>query len=90
MLSALQSVFTSLQKLAAGMEQVVIDQVDHNGQFLYEFDTAQFDLKTVSIFFEVFKTGSKLSGLKVMKVLAGNSKVGLIRWQILPIPRTKS
>lgn len=54
--TALQNVFRYLQKLAAGMEQVVIDQADHNGQFLMEFDTAQFDLKTVSTFEFLEKT----------------------------------
>ena len=48
MMSALQNTFIYLQKLAAGMEQVVIDQADHNGKFLLEFDTAQYALKTVS------------------------------------------
>ena len=48
MVSALQKVFTYLQKLAAGMEQVVADQADNNGQFLTEFDRAQFGLKMVS------------------------------------------
>jgi hypothetical protein len=50
MMSALQNTFIYLQKLAAGMEQVVIDQADHNGKFLLEFDTAQYALKTVSKF----------------------------------------
>ena len=50
MMSALQNTFTYLQKLAAGMEQVVIDQADHKGKFLMEFDTAQYALKTVSLF----------------------------------------
>jgi len=47
MMSALQNTFTYLQKLAAGMEQVVIDQADHKGKFLMEFDTAQYALKTL-------------------------------------------
>ena len=48
MVSALQKVFTYLQKIAAGMEQVVVDQADNNGEFLTEFDRAQFGLKMVS------------------------------------------
>lgn len=47
MVSALQKVFTYLQKIAAGMEQVVVDQADNNGEFLTEFDRAQFGLKMV-------------------------------------------
>ena len=48
MVSELQKVFTYLQKIAAGMEQVVADQAGHNGEFLTEFDRAQFGLKMVS------------------------------------------
>ena len=73
MMSALQNTFIYLQKLAAGMEQVVIDQADHNGKFLMEFDTAQYALKTVSNlyqnvlifckiyweFWDVYKMGQK-------------------------------
>ena len=47
----MKSMFTYLQKLAAGMEQVVADQAYNNGQFLTEFDRAQFELKTVSFLF---------------------------------------
>jgi len=47
MVSSMKSMFTYLQKLAAGMEQVVADQAYNNGQFLTEFDRAQFELKTV-------------------------------------------
>lgn len=47
MVSELQKVFTYLQKIAAGMEQVVVDQAGHNGEFLTEFDRAQFGLKMV-------------------------------------------
>ena len=54
MMSALQNTFTYLQKLAAGMEQVVADQAYNNGQFLTEFDRAQFELKTVSYLFIYF------------------------------------
>ena len=60
MMSALQNTFIYLQKLAAGMEQVVIDQADHNGKFLMEFDTAQYALKTVSFLIAYFcSTGLK-------------------------------
>ena len=54
MVSSMKSMFTYLQKLAAGMEQVVADQAYNNGQFLTEFDRAQFELKTVSYFFLFF------------------------------------
>ena len=54
MVSALQKVFTYLQKIAAGMEQVVVDQADNNGEFLTEFDRAQFGLKMVSKSYESF------------------------------------
>ena len=48
MVSAMQNTFTYLQKLAAGLEQVVADQAQNNGPFLTEFDRAQYELKTVS------------------------------------------
>ena len=51
MVSAMQNIFTYLQKLAAGLEQVVVDQAKNNGPFLTEFDRAQYELKTVSYFF---------------------------------------
>lgn len=54
MVSSMKSMFTYLQKLAAGMEQVVADQAYNNGQFLTEFDRAQFELKTVSYLFIYF------------------------------------
>ena len=51
MVSAMQNIFTYLQKLAAGLEQVVVDQAKNNGPFLTEFDRAQYELKTVSYFY---------------------------------------
>ena len=51
MVSAMQNIFTYLQKLAAGLEQVVVDQAKNNGPFLTEFDRAQYELKTVSYLF---------------------------------------
>lgn len=50
MMSALQNVFAYLQKLAAGLELVVEDQIDNNGPFHREFFEAQYELKAVSIF----------------------------------------
>ena len=54
MVSAMQNIFTYLQKLAAGLEQVVVDQAKNNGPFLTEFDRAQYELKTVSYDFFFF------------------------------------
>ena len=59
MVSAMQNTFTYLQKLAAGLEQVVADQAQNNGPFLTEFDRAQYELKTVS-YITIFINTNKL------------------------------
>ena len=40
--------YTFLQKLAVGLEQVVLDQSVYDGRFMEEFNEAEFKLKTVS------------------------------------------
>ena len=48
MVSSLQNMYTFLQKLAVGLEQVVLDQSVYDGRFMEEFNEAEFKLKTVS------------------------------------------
>ena len=70
MMSALQNTFIYLQKLAAGLEQVVVDQAKNNGPFLTEFDRAQYELKTVSyIIFSYFFFFSKMIHLLKCRVV---------------------
>ncbi len=45
----LKATFNSLQRLAVGLEQIVIDQSLYNGKFLADFNEAEFKLKAVSI-----------------------------------------
>ena len=45
MMTALKNVFTSMQRLAAGLEQVVVDQRDRGGNFQGGFIDAYFSQK---------------------------------------------
>ena len=47
--STLRNMYTYLQKLAVGLEQVALDQVINNGYFDEEFNAAEYKLKTVSL-----------------------------------------
>lgn len=44
----LKSMYRGLQKLAVGLEQVVLDQAFHGGSFYQHFHEAEFQLKYVS------------------------------------------
>lgn len=44
----LRSMYRGLQKLAVGLEQVVLDQAFHGGSFYQHFHEAEFQLKYVS------------------------------------------
>jgi len=43
-----KTTYHDLQRLAVGLEQIVIDQSIHNGKFLNGFIEAEFKLKSVS------------------------------------------
>jgi len=43
----LRDVYSYLQRLAVGLEQVVLDQMLYDGKFLEEFNEAEFKLKAV-------------------------------------------
>lgn len=43
----LLNVYTSLQKIAVGLEQIAWDQEDQNGPFLDNFRNAEFNLRAV-------------------------------------------
>ena len=45
---SLRSVYRYLQRLAVGLEQVVLDQILYDGRFVEEFNEAEFKLKAVS------------------------------------------
>lgn len=45
--TSLRSMYTFLQKLAVGLEQVVLDQTVYDGRFMEEFNEAEFKLKAV-------------------------------------------
>jgi len=49
--TTLKSMYNNLQRLAAGLEQVVQDQNTYEGKYLEEFSEAEFKLKAVSHFF---------------------------------------
>ncbi len=44
----LKATFNSLQRLAVGLEQIVLDQNLYDGKFLDDFNEAEFKLKAVS------------------------------------------
>ena len=48
--TALQKIYNYLQRFAVGLEEVVMDQAVFNGDFLMEFNEAEYKLKAVSIF----------------------------------------
>ena len=58
--TALQKIYNYLQRFAVGLEEVVMDQAVFNGDFLMEFNEAEYKLKAVSIF---------NSGLAVLETL---------------------
>lgn len=45
---SLRNVYSYLQRLAVGLEQVVLDQILYDGRFMEEFNEAEFKLKAVS------------------------------------------
>ncbi len=45
---SLRNVYSYLQRLAVGLEQVVLDQTIYDGRFLEDFNEAEFKLKAVS------------------------------------------
>ncbi len=45
---SLRNVYRYLQRLAVGLEQVVLDQILYDGRFVEEFNEAEFKLKAVS------------------------------------------
>lgn len=45
----LKSMYRGLQKLAVGLEQVVLDQAFYGGNFYQHFHEAEFQLKYVSL-----------------------------------------
>ena len=49
--STLRNMYTYLQKLAVGLEQVALDQVIYDGMYDEEFNLAEYRLKGVSIFY---------------------------------------
>ena len=44
----IKNIYKFLQKLAVGLEQVVLDQTLYDGHFMEEFNEAEFKLKAVS------------------------------------------
>lgn len=45
----LKNIYSYLQRLAVGLEQVVLDQNVYDGRFMEEFNEAEFKLKAVSL-----------------------------------------
>ena len=45
----LRNLYSYLQRLAVGLEQVVLDQTLYDGHFMEEFNEAEFKLKAVRI-----------------------------------------
>ena len=45
----LRNLYSYLQRLAVGLEQVVLDQTLYDGHFMEEFHDAEFKLKAVSM-----------------------------------------
>ena len=45
----IKNIYKFLQKLAVGLEQVVLDQTLYDGHFMEEFNEAEFKLKAVSL-----------------------------------------
>ena len=45
---ALSKIYSYLQRLAVGLEQVVLDQAVYDGDFIQEFNEAEYKLKAVS------------------------------------------
>ena len=52
--TTLRNMYTYLQKLAVGLEQVALDQIIYDGFYDEEFNQAEYRLKGVSI---IFKNG---------------------------------
>ena len=50
--STLRNMYTYLQKLAVGLEQVALDQIIYDGLYDEEFNLAEYRLKGVSIRFK--------------------------------------
>ena len=46
--TTLKNIYSYLQRLAVGLEQVVLDQNVYDGRFMEEFNEAEFKLKAVS------------------------------------------
>ena len=49
--SALQKIYNYLQRFAVGLEEVVMDQAIFNGDFIQEFNEAEYKLKAVGFKF---------------------------------------
>lgn len=45
----MKNIYGYLQRLAVGLEQVVLDQNVYDGRFMEEFNEAEFKLKAVSV-----------------------------------------
>ena len=60
--SALLNIYKYLQRFAVGLEEVVLDQALFDGEFIQEFNEAEYKLKAVS--FEIITDrGSRWLGL---------------------------
>ena len=46
--TALQRIYNYLQRFAVGLEEVVLDQALFDGEFIQEFNEAEYKLKAVS------------------------------------------
>ena len=55
--STLVNMYTYLQKLAVGLEQVALDQIIFDGRYDEEFNLAEYRLKGVSYFHKYNDTG---------------------------------
>ena len=61
---ALSKIYSYLQRLAVGLEQVVLDQAVYDGDFIQEFNEAEYKLKAVS---DVFSLRGKYIFSKLKK-----------------------
>ena len=47
--SALRNIYNYLQRFAVGLEEIVLDQALFDGEFIQEFNEAEYKLKAVSV-----------------------------------------